>query len=123
MAARIMNALAPAIKRKKMNSPMLVLPARKAPDKIANIALCISISPGQYDECDGTYNRNAPLTPIPVRDIWKQQSGDNTASLEQSVGRGDEVGAVLSCIKLKITDEGWLPECSADDGGCVTIAH
>ena len=87
------------------------------------MALCIFISPQQDDEREVAYDRNAPLAPIPVRDVWKQQSADNTASLEQSVGRGDEVGAVLSCIKLKITDEGWLPECSADNRGCVAIAH
>ena len=39
-AARIMNAPAPAMNRKKMNSPMLVLPARKAPDITQRIADC-----------------------------------------------------------------------------------
>lgn len=37
-AARIINAPAPAMKRKKINSPTLTLPPRKAPEMMIRIA-------------------------------------------------------------------------------------
>jgi hypothetical protein len=107
-AARIMKALAPAKKRNRRNSAMLVLPARNAPDTKAIEADWIKLlAPCTRDGCIrlDSHQRNGPFSAEPVCNVGEENGSDNTTGLEKAVHRRDEVNSIASRSKVEVFDK------------------
>lgn len=90
IAPRIMKADAPAMKRKKMNSPISVLPARNAPEMMFRMYDCELDEQGTIDRAGNTYNGYTPFPTLPVCDHGQEQRSDGTAGKEEAIGCSDE---------------------------------
>lgn len=103
-----MNALAPATKRKNMNSPMSVLPAMNAPETMFKMYDCTISKVIEYLDPRLTYDCDAPFPALAICDHRQEQRSERATRKKEAIHCSNKSIRIRSSSKMEVFTKGGL---------------